>query len=58
LRRVVGHDRLDKPFLFVRANRNDDLVGRKGRESIADGEIDLRVAGNSISCFTRETRSA
>jgi hypothetical protein len=48
LRCGVGRARLHEPFLFFRTNRNDDLVRRKGRESIADGEIDVRLPGNSI----------
>jgi hypothetical protein len=48
LGRGVGRARLDEPFLFLRTNRNDDFVRRKGRESVADGETDVRLAGNSI----------
>src|SRR5687768_2507710 len=53
-RRAVGRDRLDEPFLFVGPNRNDDLVRRKARKSIADGELDVRLAGNSINGLARE----
>ena len=54
LRRAVGPDRLDEPFLFVRTNRNDDLVRRKSRKSVADGETDIRFAGNSVNGLARE----
>ena len=52
--RAVGHDRLDEALLFVRTNRNNDLVRRKGRKSVADGETDVRLAGNRIHGFARE----
>jgi hypothetical protein len=48
LRRGVGRARLDEPFLFLWTNRNDDLVRRKGRKSVADGETDVRLPGTSI----------
>jgi hypothetical protein len=44
----VGRARLDEPFFFFRTNRNDDFVRRKGRESVADGETDVRLPGSSI----------
>jgi hypothetical protein len=44
----IGRTRLDEPFLFFRTNSNDDFVRRKGRESVADGETDVRLPGNSI----------
>jgi hypothetical protein len=44
----VGRDRLDEPFLFSRTNCNDDFVRRKGRKSVADGETDVCLPGNSI----------
>jgi hypothetical protein len=44
----VGRARLDEPFLFFRTNRNDDFVRRKGRKSVADGETDVRLPGNSV----------
>jgi len=49
LRCVLGRHRLDESFLVIRANRNDDLLGRKGRKRVADGKIELRLAGNSIN---------
>jgi hypothetical protein len=49
LRRVLGRDQFDQPFLFVRPNRNDDLVGRKGGESVTDGKTDVCFARDSIS---------
>ena len=49
LRCVLGRHRLDESFLVIRANRNDDLLGRKGRKRVADGKIDFRLAGNSIN---------
>jgi hypothetical protein len=48
LGRGVGSARLDEPFLFFRTNRNDDFVRGKGRESVADGETDIRLPGNGI----------
>ena len=45
---AVGRDRLDEPFLFFWTNRNDDFVRGKGRKSVADGEIDVRLPGNCI----------
>ncbi len=48
LRCGVGRTRLDEPFLFFRTNRHDDLVRRKGRESVADGETDVRLTCTSI----------
>jgi hypothetical protein len=42
LGRGVGRTRLDEPFLFFGTNSNDDFVRRKGGESIADGETDVR----------------
>ena len=49
LRCALGRHRLDESFLVIRANRNDDLLGRKGRKRVADGKIELRLAGNSIN---------
>src|SRR5436305_11122067 len=40
--------RLDEAFLLARTNRNDDFVRRKGREGVANGEIEVRLSGNSI----------
>jgi hypothetical protein len=54
MRRAVGRDRLDEPFLLARTDRNDDLVRGKGRKSVADGETDVRLAGNSIDRLARE----
>jgi hypothetical protein len=48
LRCGIGRTRLDESFLFFRTNRNDNFVRRKGRESVADGETDVRLPGNSI----------
>lgn len=54
LRRTLGRERLDESFLFVWANRNDDLVGRKGRESVPDGETNVRLAGDSFNGLARK----
>jgi hypothetical protein len=48
LRCGVGRARLDEPFLFLWTNRNDDLVRRKGRKGVADGETNVRRPGASI----------
>jgi hypothetical protein len=48
LRCRVGRARLDEPFLFLRTNRHDDFVRRKGRKSVADGETDVRLPGTSV----------
>jgi hypothetical protein len=48
LRCGVGSARLDEPFLFLWTNCNDDFVRRKGRESVADGETDVRLPGTSF----------
>ena len=48
LRGGVGRDRFNEPFLLGWTNRDDDFVGRKGRKSIADGEIDVRLSGTSF----------
>ena len=48
LRCGVGSARLDKPFLFLWANGNDDFVRRKGGKSVADGEPDVRFPGTSF----------
>jgi hypothetical protein len=54
LRCGVGRDRFNEAFLFVRTNRNDDFVGRKGRKSVADGEIDVRLPGNGVDGVARK----
>ena len=48
LRCGPGRHRLDEAFLLARTNRNDDFVRRKGREGVANGEIEVRLSGNSI----------
>jgi hypothetical protein len=45
-RRGVRRDRLDRPLLVARPDGDDDLVGAKGRERVADGETDVRLAGD------------
>jgi hypothetical protein len=54
LRCGVGRNRFNETFLFVRTNRNDDFVGRKGRKSVADGEIDVRLPGNGVDGVARK----
>jgi hypothetical protein len=54
LRRGAGRDRFKEPFLFVRTDRNNDFVGWKGRKSVADGEIDVRLPGNSVDGVARK----
>jgi hypothetical protein len=51
---VSGRARLDESFLFFRTNRNDDFVRRKGRKSVADGETDVSLPGNSIDGLAGE----
>jgi hypothetical protein len=48
LRCGLGRVRLDASFLFVRTHRNDDFVRRKRRKSVANGEIDIGLAGRSV----------
>jgi hypothetical protein len=48
LRCGIGRTRLDESFLFFRTNRNDNFVRWKGRESVPDGETDVRLPGSSI----------
>ena len=47
-RGVFGRDRLDEALLVFGMNGNDDLIGRKRCKGVADGETDVRVAGNGI----------
>ena len=54
MRCALGREGLDEPFLLVRANRNDDLVGGKGRERVTDGKTEVRLTGNGINWFARE----
>lgn len=56
LRCALGRDRLDEALLVIRTNRNDDLVGRKGCKSVADGERDIRLAGNCINGLAGKPR--
>jgi hypothetical protein len=54
LRRGVGCDRFDEPFLLLRANRNHDFVRRKGRKSVADRKTNIRLPGNSADGVARK----
>lgn len=54
LRSVLGRPRLDESFLVIRADDNDDLLGRKACKRVADGKSDLRLAGNSLNCLPRK----
>src|ERR671923_1695513 len=45
---VLRRDRLDEALLVLGTNGNHDLIGGKGRKGIADGETDVRIAGDSL----------
>jgi hypothetical protein len=50
----VGRQRLDEALLVARMNGDDDLVGREGRERVADGEIDVRLTGDCLDRLSGE----
>jgi hypothetical protein len=46
--------RLEDAFLLVWSHRYDDLVRRKRRKRVSNGEIDIRFPGGSTDCLARK----